>query len=204
MQVLRFIEDYFDDDDELIGAFTPAFLAEVPDALADGLAWNERLVVETGVSESIQSHFGEIVDGMDADDMPEEDAAILHLSGSRDPHRELELLVKKVKDDKEIILKHHQEGGFSVSLRKTRERVIEKKNRLSSDASTANEPPKKRWFKGLGGICQGTMLTIVDTTLIAGIWTIPLPLETKTVGALVSTTSGIGSILTGFGELRGE
>ncbi len=48
------------------------------------------------------------------------------------------------------------------------------------------------------------MLTIVDTTLIAGMWTIPLPLETKTVGAIVSITSGIGSILTGYGELRGE
>jgi len=43
----------------------------------------------------------------------------------------------------------------------------------------------------LGGICQGTMLTIADTILIAGMWTIPPPLETKTVGAIVSITSGI-------------
>ncbi len=203
-QALRFIEDYFDDDDDLTKSLTPSFLTELLDSLAEGLRWNERLVVETGVSDAIQSHFAEIVDGMDADDMPEEDLSVMRLSGAADPREELSLLVERVKREKELILKRHSEGGFSLSLRTTRERVEEKKKGVPSGRESDEEGPKKRWLKGLGGIFQGAMLTIVDATLVAGVWTVPVPLETKTVGAVVSMTSGIGSILTGLGDLRGE
>ena len=59
-------------------------------------------------------------------------------------------------------------------------------------------------LKGLGGIFRGALLTIVDATLILGLRGIPLPSENKTGGAEGSITTGIGSILTGCGELRGE
>jgi propanediol dehydratase large subunit len=37
-----------------------------------------------------------------------------------------------------------------------------------------------------------------------GVWSDPLPVETTSVGEVVSATSGIGMIFTGIGELRGE
>ena len=204
MRGLRFIDDYFDDDDEITAAFTQSFLGETLDSLADGLTWNKRLIVDSGVADTVQKHFTELVDGMDAEDMPEEDSAVLRLSGSADPAHELSAIVDRVKTEKEAILRRYSEGGFPLSLRRAIDCVLERKKQLESGEESGNKLPVKRWFKGLGGICQGTMLTIVDGTLVAGMWTIALPVESKTIGAVVSITSGIGSILTGFGELRGE
>ena len=48
------------------------------------------------------------------------------------------------------------------------------------------------------------LMAITNITLAAGVWIVPLPAETTSVGAVVSATSGIGMIFTGIGELRGE
>jgi len=199
MKAVRFIEDYFDDEDELSEAVTLQFLSNTLDSLADGLKWTDRFVAETKVADAIQSHFDVIVDGMDASDLPDEDFEILRFSGSHDPRSELSLLVDRIKREKEAVVRRHGEAGFSASIREVRERVVKRKEEL-----TSNQAVKKRPFKGLGGIFQGVMLTIVNSTLVIGMWPVPLPVETKTVGAVVSITSGIGSILTGYGEWRGE
>ena len=64
---------------------------------------------------------------MEGDDMPEEDIAVLRLSGSQDPHLEMHLLIERVKKEKQIILKRYGEGGFPLTFRETRKRILEKK-----------------------------------------------------------------------------
>ena len=62
----------------------------------------------------------------------------------------------------------------------------------------------KRWFKGLGQIAQGTALSIANIGLAMGAITIPVAAETAGWGAIVSSITGVGMVLNGYGEFRGE
>ena len=66
------------------------------------------------------------------------------------------------------------------------------------------EPRRRKVFKGVGGIAQGALLTAVDVSLLAGWWALPLGPETAKVGSVVSIVTGIGTIMAGVGDLRGE
>jgi len=62
----------------------------------------------------------------------------------------------------------------------------------------------RRWFKGLGKIGQGAALSIANAALAVGVIHFPVSPETQTWGALASVATGIGTILSGVGDLRGE
>jgi len=201
MRVIRFIEDNFDEDDDLTEYWKPEFLKRTLDDLSGGLHLNKSWVVETGISDSIEEFFEEIVDGMDVDDIPEQDLIALRQSGSQDPKQECQLSILRLKRKKEIVIKR-KETSFSFTIKESVDRLERRKERLQK--SNSNEPPKKKLFKGLGTICKGAMLTVVDVSLVAGMWPTGLPTEATTVGAVVSLTTGIGDILIGVGEMRGE
>jgi hypothetical protein len=157
----------------------------------------------------------EIVDGMTVDHFPQEDFEILRQSGSPDPRREVTAIVHLIKSRKEQLLWRNNDNiRFSQRLIQVAERIEKISASLPKEApqeptkpnETANkQPPVKRAvFKGLGSIIQGMLMTITNVSLAAGLWTVPLPAETTSVGAVISATSGIGMIFTGIGELRGE
>jgi hypothetical protein len=170
--------------------------------LSEGLNLNRRFVVETGIAEVIEEFFEEIVDGMDPSDIPEQDIEALRISGSTNPINELHLSMIRLKKKREVIMRRNKEGSISVTVKQCEERVQRRKEQVKE--SNSNRPPKKRIFKGLGSICKGSMLTVVDVSLVAGMWPLGLSVETTTVGAVVSITTGLGDILNGVGEMRGE
>lgn len=211
MQAVRFIRDYASDDSVITHIFTSEMLKRIFDDARDGSHANRRLVVDTEIADIIQDYFGEIVDGMTVDHFPKEDFEILRQSGSPDPRREVTAIVHLVKSRKEQLLwRNNDNVRFSHRLIQVTERIEEISESLPKESPKPNETASKQpvikrtIFKGLGSIIQGTLMTITNITLAAGVWSVPLPTETTSVGAVVSATSGIGMIFTGIGELRGE
>lgn len=211
MQAIRFIKDYAVDDDDISQVFTPNMLKRIFDDARNGSHTNRRLLVDTGIADIIQDYFVEIVDGMTVDHFPKEDFEVLRQSGSQDPRREITAIVHLVKSRKEqLFWRNNDNVRFSHRLVQVTERIETIYKSLPQEPSEPSEKQEKKpavkraVFKGLGSIVQGTLMTITNITLAAGLWSVPLPAETTSVGAVVSATSGIGMIFTGIGELRGE
>jgi hypothetical protein len=208
MQAVRFIKDYANDDEDVNRMFTPEMLKRVFEDAKKGSQMNKRFAVDTEVADIIQDYFSEIVDGMTVDHFPPEDFEILRKSGSTDPRREVTAIIHLMKSRKERLLQRNNDNvRFSTRLVQVTDRIERISASLPKEGPQPNEIPpaiKRAVFKGLGSIIQGTLMTITNISLAAGLWSVPLPTETTTVGAIVSATSGIGMIFTGIGELRGE
>lgn len=212
IRAARFIRDFVENDEEIVKFFTPVMLRYILQQIKQGAYFSNELVVRTGIADVIQDYFGEIVEGMNADHFPEADIEILRQSGSSDPQREIIAMNHLIKSRKEVLIRESREVRFSRSLEQVTERVerieilLSEEPQESNQAKAANQQPtvKRETFKGLGSIAQGALMTITDISLAAGWWSVPLPPETTSVGAVVSVASGIGMILTGIGELRGE
>jgi hypothetical protein len=62
----------------------------------------------------------------------------------------------------------------------------------------------RRWFKGIGAIMTGAAMTIGDILLVSGVLDLPVSSETRSWGVIGSCSLGVGTMITGYGELRGE
>ena len=100
------------------------------------------------------------------------------------PHRELRYVTERVKE---------ADAEF--------QRLVK-----ASEGETNDAAPKKprRWFKGLGQISQGAALSIANVALALGTLKFPVSPETQTWGAMASVATGIGTVLSGIGDLRNE
>lgn len=209
MRVLRLIDELVDDDQDVIEVFQPAFLARILKDLEDGVQHGDRMAHETGLLPGIEEYYPEIVEGMDVDDLPAEDLAVMRHLGSQEPREELQGLMGILKfRNRGDVSRRQRNVELRGGLREGKERVAEKRHELSTRAEQGEGqqpgPITRRWFKGLGSMCQGAALTIVDAGLVLGLWPFDVQPETRTVGAVVSITTGLGTILSGVGELRGE
>jgi hypothetical protein len=74
----------------------------------------------------------------------------------------------------------------------------------ANERTVGHEFTERRWFKGLGSLCRGTVLTAVDITLLGGMWALPLSPDTTIVGSVASIATGLGDIAIGIGEFRDE
>lgn len=201
MRALRFIESNFQDKDELTKYFTSEYLKQILSSIENGLSLNERYIIDTGISEVIEKYFDEILEGIEIKDFPRADITALRESGSNSPKRELQFSITRIKKERRISYESKNKK-FSYDVKYSKEKISERKERISD--SDNKEKPKKRIFKGLGNITRGSILTFVDVSLLMGAWTIPFSPETTSVGAVVSITTGIGDIMSGVGEFRGE
>jgi hypothetical protein len=73
---------------------------------------------------------------------------------------------------------------------------------LNQEAADKKKP--RRWFKGLGHIVQGAAMSLADLGLAFGVLDFAVGVETRSWGALVSVTAGVGTIMNGAGDLRNE
>ena len=171
----------------------------------DGVRFHNDIAVETEIVDVIEKYFGQIVPGMTVDHFPKEDFDVLQLAGSSDSHQEIEELINVVKSQEDQIVERIGYARFRETLRD----FLPELRRIDYDyefGSVDYEIGRKKKhvkgaiFKGLGSIAQGTLLSVVDITLAAGLWSVTLPTETTTVGAVVSATTGVGMTLTGIGE----
>jgi hypothetical protein len=208
-RAVRFIKDYAQNDEDINRSFTSEMVKETIRSVKYGVQMNNELVVDTGIADVIQDYFGEIVDGMSVDHFPKEDFEVLQQAGSSDSRREIIALVYLIKSRKEQLIRDSRQVRFSRTLVEVAERVERIEQSFPEESPKpiqSNKKPtvKRATFKGIGSIAQGALMTMTNITLAAGLWSVPLPPETTSLGAVVSATTGIGTILTGIGELRGE
>lgn len=200
---IKFINENFDDEDDLTKAFNIEYLDNTLDNIKWSVEYSNRLVLKTGVSDVVEEFWDEIVDGMDISDIPDIDFEALREAGSINPKSEIHISMVRTKKWKKSIRYNSKESSIQYSLKKS-EAIIEKKKEVLKECNSKNPPTKRKIIKGLGGICRGTILTSVDIGLLAGIWPVPLSPDTTTVGAVASIATGIGDIIIAVGELRGE
>jgi len=200
---IRFIENNFAEDDNLYESFQPQFLEEILDDLERGLKSSNNDLIETELIDVIDEFFDEIVDGMDISDIPEVDFNALLEAGSQDPKSEIQLSIVRIKNRKEKLYYKHKNDSIKYCLKESERIVIKRKEKLKE--SNSNNPPKKRIFKGLGYICRGAILNAVDIGIMAGgwPWQIQISPDIK-YGSIISIATGLGDILIGVGEIRGE
>ena len=138
------------------------------------------------------------------------DQEVIRDTGSSDAEAELAELVYRARAYRNRAERMAQEVSPRQQLRHVAEQVarIQKEFEEFSASQTEQppEPPKKSrpWFKGLGQIGQGAALSIANVALAVGVIQFPVSPETQPWGALASVATGIGTVLTGVGELRNE
>lgn len=211
LRAIRFVQNYAQDDEHFGGVLTPETHQNILDRIKYGLQSNNRIVVDTGVADVLQDYLKEIVEGMTVKLFPQADFDVLREAGSADARREIAAIVYLMKSRKENWIRFKNDYRFSRRLKEAGEEIERVAATLPKESPNSqvqkNDRPvtvKRAVFKGIGSIGQGALLTLTDVSLLAGMWGTGLSAETTTVGAVISITSGIGMILTGVGELRGE
>lgn len=210
-QILRFIESYCQDTEDVYRTFR---LERLKNAVSDtrySLEFSNRLVDEAGFLDACESHTREIAGGLEAAQLPDVDKDVLREMASINPEVELRSLVYQAK----ILLvrcdRQSHDIGLRQDLRYAEEKLKEadtefEKHVAAHDGESVKEIPKKsrRWFKGLGQISQGAALSIANVALAIGTLKLPVSPETQTWGAMASVATGVGTVLSGIGDLRNE
>lgn len=208
LHVLDYIQHYCSDDESIYRTFNINALREAVEAVEQAVRRSTRGLREIGLLDAFDNYFDEILDGLDIDDFPEEEYELLRSIGFQNPKSDLQGIIYLLKvRHREWLLRRNLKRCVSSELKSATE-LLESavKDLKIEDQKTIVEQPKKsrRWFKGLGKIGRGAGVSIGDICLAAGILKFPVSPETQTWGAVVSTTAGVGMILDGIGELRGE
>lgn len=165
-------------------------------------SFNERILVNSGIVNVFEEHLTDIISELDVSDLPAQDIEALREAGSPNPQAELRLRIKAIKK-RYIKQTHYNEGiALSSSVHKAGKAVEERMQRFKNPDQ--EKPPRRRWFKGLGSLCRGTVLTAVDISLLGGFWLLPLSPDTTIVGSVASIATGLGDIAIGIGEFCNE
>ncbi|QDS97612.1 hypothetical protein [Adhaeretor mobilis] len=208
MKTIRYIESEIRDDQDLTEIFSAKHLNRLLHDLIHGLRVVDRWIVQTGIADEIRQYHSEIVDRMEAADFPEIDVQLLRDLGYDSPEQELVLMVRRSKKlDAKFSASNSNDRwhlDFSHSIESSIEILESRCKNKDGEESIAPTKQKRKWLKGLGAICKGSAFTIVDATLLGGFWNGIVPPHMASVGAVVSITTGLGDILSGAGDLRGE
>jgi hypothetical protein len=62
----------------------------------------------------------------------------------------------------------------------------------------------RRWWKGVGKVAQGVVMSLADVALAVGALPFEVSEETRSWGCIVSVTVGVGTMMDGIGDLRAE
>jgi hypothetical protein len=198
--------------------------------VAGGLEANSNVLERTGFAEVIDSDFEIIARGMRPEHLPPEEAEALrtlgfshtadHLPGllyvvrhraevnplrETPPSRALERTAEAIADaaeDHDRLAEIEQRLAAMEQADDSEITPNRARERLEQETSQKRKP--RRWFKAVGQIVQGTAMSLADIALAAGVLRFKVPEETRTWGALVSVTVGVGTIINGAGDLRGE
>jgi len=209
-QLLRFVETYCHDNDEIYNTFTLEGLSGAVSETGGSLRFSIGLMEECGFLDACESHAQEIAEGLEAAYLPEVDKDFLRDMGSVNPEVELRTLVFAAKTSIHRNTQQPREVSIRQQLERSNERlekqVAEFRKRAEAKNEGIEDVPKKtvRWFKALGQLVIGAGLSIENVALAAGYVHLPISPETQTWGAITSVTTGIGTILSGVGELRNE
>ncbi|MCR4320256.1 MAG: hypothetical protein NUV74_08005 [Candidatus Brocadiaceae bacterium] len=209
--LLRYINHRCRDEEEIYRTITRERIAQLPDEINDGTRTNRKMLEESGFMEAIDAYYDEIVGGMKLEHMPPQEIEVMRELGSSDPEAELSALIYIVKSRCKSKHSYNQEVRISNQLKNLEQKLEQQEQQLKElkEEELKEEPEKqpkksKRWFKGLGQIAQGSALSIANIGLAMGAITVPVAAETAGWGAIVSSITGVGMVLNGVGEFRGE
>jgi hypothetical protein len=206
LRILKFIDETCDTDEEIYNTFDNDLLGGIPHQVLRGLRFNTKITKQTGILAAFDDYYVEIVSHMRLEDMPPEEVEIFRRLGSDDPETELRAQIFLARSRAHELPRRDAEIRLSDQLRQI-EHDLEKQGenfKLLMKEHKGPKEPMRRWFKSLGKIAQGSALSIANVALAVGILPFPVAAETATWGALVSSATGVGMILGGVGEFRGE
>lgn len=220
LHVLRYIETNCDDDDDIYRTFTLERLTRAVSDTHSAVVFGDRIAEEAGFLDALEAHADDILNGLQAQHLPDADREIFREMGSLNPDMELRALVLRAKSSRDRLRQDSCELSIRQQLKHAEERVTEAQQEFGKRRNAHEEEPReerpsrsrpwfkasqsRRWFKGLGQIAQGAALTIADVALATGALKFPVSPETQTWGAVASVTTGVGTILNGVGDLRNE
>lgn len=210
-QLFRFVENYCHDDEDVYTTFTMQRLKNAVSKTRYGVEFSNRVVDETGFLDACESYTSEIAEDLAAVYLPDTDKDVLREIGSPNPEVELRALAYLAKSWLEISDQQFRDKSLRQELRDAEERLkradAEFETHLKAkEEKPSQEIPKKprRWFKALGQIGQGAAISIANVALAVGALKFPVSSETQTWGAMASVATGIGTVLSGVGDLRNE
>ncbi|PYX73026.1 MAG: hypothetical protein DMG72_13790 [Acidobacteria bacterium] len=210
--VLRFIESYCEDNDDVYRTFTVERLARAVSDTRYSLDFNNRTIEEAGFLDAFEGHYRDILAHLEPSHLPDAEKEILKDMGSLNPEVELRALVFEARALCSRIERSMREVDVRQQLQhaqdrlKTAEQEFEEKKKESKEGRRPAETQKKsrRWFKGLGQIAQGSAFSIANVALAVGALKFPVSPETQTWGAVASVSTGVCTVLSGIGDLRNE
>lgn len=193
--------------EDTITVLQPEAIAKLVERTSRGLDFHNSVARTVGLLECLDSHYETIVKVIKVEYFPEAERGILQQFGVEDPDEDLAAIVYIMKEEIGRC-KNKSECRISEKLDNAKEYLRKAADAANLSTQVKDEDKKfiksPRWFKGLGQIAQGTAISLANLALGLGILSFPVSPETKTWGALVSATTGVGQILTGIGEIRGE
>jgi hypothetical protein len=197
-RVFRFNENDYQDDSDIFATFTAERLKSAVEDAQNSTMWSYRGAEEAGFLDAFRDHGHEITAGLSASHLPETDKQIIREIGTADPDLEIEGLVHVAKAE----LERRQREGLTLEVF---EQDFQSAKEAVQKRGDVQMPKKKiRWFKGLGQVSTGAAFSLANLALAVGTLNLPVSAETQTWGAFTSVLTGLGTILNGIGELRGE
>ncbi len=202
IRITNYIQQYCPNTDDIYNTFELKILHTIVVDTRWRLSYHNNFASEIGLLDALDNHYHEIITGLSIDDFPEEEFEMLSEIGLISPKTKIQGMIYLLK------IQHKERVRVSAQLKEAEELLDSAKNAFSyKNKDTKKEPMQKKprpWFKGLGKIAQGVAISLLDIGLAVGGVGFPVSPETRTIGAITSSTTGIGMILHGIGELRGE
>jgi len=202
--LLHYINHNCSDQEEIYRTIREERITQLSTEILEGARTNRNMLEETGLLEVFDTYYADIVRGMKVEYMPPQELEVMRRLGSNNPERDLSAMIHIVKSRRMYEL---NDLPITHRLKDLEDRLAQQEKKLrDQDNNKENSQPKRsrRWFKGLGQIAQGSALSIANIALAMGALAIPVGTETAGWGAIVSSITGVGMVLNGVGEFRGE
>lgn len=194
-------------EEDSASVLQPAEISKFVDHISTGLDFHNSVARTIGLFLCLDSHYNTIVKVIKPEYFPESEHNILRQLGYENPGEDLSAILFLMKERVQQ-RKSRPEQTLSEELDSTKVHLRKEAqaanlaSKLSDEKSKFTRTPK--WFKAAGQIAQGAALSIANLALALDILSLPVSPETKSYGALVSATTGVGQILSGIGDIRGE
>ncbi len=206
--VLRFIDSYCEDDNDVYRTFAAERLTRAVSDARYSLDFSNRSVQDAGFLDAFESYHKEILSGLQPAHLPDAEREILKDMGSPDAEAELRALVYQARASCSRIERSKRELDIRRQLQRAEELLKKEEESFretqNKEGSAETQKRSRRWFKGLGQIAQGSAISIANVALAAGVLKFPVSPETQTWGAVASVSTGICTLLSGIGDLRNE
>lgn len=201
-EMLRFVERRYDGPEGPEQDFRAERLHATIEEVRDELRHSRHVLEDTGYYGVVDKHFSEIIAGMTIEHMLQEEFALMKSLGSCNPDRDLRgmmyMLRTRYADPKQDF------RPVKDSLDQGSNRLDQAVEDTNSDTTPQEVSRPRRWWKGCGQIAQGCIFSVANVGIALDALDLPVSDETRTWGSIVSVTTGVGLIMSGVGDLRGE